>query len=86
MTERWIDAHSVTCVLCGGLADERRTQKINSDQLTPALRNEEPEVAHTIEMIIEANGEGEAHIECFEYVLDAEADPSGVDLEPRDHR
>ena len=24
-TERWVDVHSVTCALCGGLADERET-------------------------------------------------------------
>ena len=24
-TDRWIDAHSVTCVLCGGYADETQT-------------------------------------------------------------
>jgi hypothetical protein len=26
--DRWIDAHSVTCALCGGLADERETIKL----------------------------------------------------------
>ena len=24
-TEHWVDVHSVTCALCGGLADERET-------------------------------------------------------------
>jgi hypothetical protein len=26
--ERWIDAHSVTCAICGALADERETIKL----------------------------------------------------------
>lgn len=82
----WKENHSVTCVLCGGLADERRTEKIWPDEVDPAMKTENPERYRLIEEIADTLGEGEAHQECFEYVLEEGLDPSGVDLEPRDHR
>lgn len=82
----WKDTHSVTCVLCGGLADERRTVKIQPDEINGAMEVEDPERATLIRDIADALGRGESHQECFDLVLEEEADITGVDLEPRDHR
>jgi hypothetical protein len=88
MTERWIDAHSVGCVLCGGMADERRTVNIWPDQIPEgsAIWQENPERAQLIKDIADTAGCGEAHPECFDITLENGLDPTGVDLEPRDHR
>jgi hypothetical protein len=83
--QRWKDAHSVTCVLCGGLADERRTVKVHPDD-HPEERETHPERYRLKTEIVESVGEGEAHKECFYLTLKQDLDPSGVDLEPRDHR
>jgi hypothetical protein len=86
MPENWIDTHSVTCILCDGLADERRTVKVNHEQEEHLRREGYDKKANLIRQIIEANGEGEAHDNCFDVVFENDLDPSGVDLEPLDHR
>ncbi len=85
MSSDWIDRHSVTCVLCGGLADERRTVKIWPGE-QQELKDLNPAEFRLIKEIAESSGEGEAHQECFDLVQDKGLDPSGVDLEPRTHR
>lgn len=82
MTMSWKNRHSVTCLLCGGLADERRTVNIHPDELGGAVKHENPERYELILEIAETLGEGETHQECFDQVNENELDPSGVDLEP----
>lgn len=53
---RWVDAHSVTCALCGDLADERETIGLwVEDYVDPELR-----------ATINGYPDGEAHQSCFE--------------------
>jgi hypothetical protein len=65
--EQWIRAHSVTCALCGGLADERRSAELTSQlrDERPALLNENPLRAVAIATAVNEFGEGEAHEECL---------------------
>jgi hypothetical protein len=82
----WKDRHSVTCVLCGGLADERRTQDIWPSEVDPATRNENPEFYRNIQEIADTLGKGEAHQECFEHILESDINPNRAELESKDHR
>lgn len=82
----WKDRHSVTCVLCGGLADERRTQKIWPDELGAATRSENPKLYQKIQEIADSLGKGEAHQECFEHVLKNDINPNATELESKNHR
>ena len=50
--ETWIDKHSVTCHLCGGLADERETSR-----LTEASGELCPQCAKSIRKEIDAANE-----------------------------
>ena len=70
---RWIDAHSVTCAICGGLADERETIKWSDfDEPDPGTSTTTLE---TVQALLEEVGSGEAHDSCFQY-----AERSGVDI------
>lgn len=63
-TPRWIDLHSIDCILCGGLADERETVKIQPETLEGM--DEENRTYRVIEIIMNDHGTGEAHHNCFE--------------------
>lgn len=52
---RWVDAHSVTCALCGELADERETISLWDDDHGPASETDWSDYP-----------DGEAHPSCFE--------------------
>ena len=70
---RWIDSHSVICVICGGLADERETVRWSDfDEPDPGTSTTALE---TVQALLEEVGSGEAHDSCFEY-----AERSGVDV------
>lgn len=93
MSDDWVDRHSVTCAICGGLADERRTANLVANILDerPALEVEDPIRAVVIATAVNEYGEGEAHEECLE-VLEAHLVQYGARLaaefepEERNHR
>lgn len=61
--EDWIDRHSVTCALCGGLADERETQSLwpdDYDEIEPGAPAD----------LYERLPDGEAHMGCFDRALE----------------
>jgi hypothetical protein len=65
--------HSVTCVICGELADERETAVVTSDLeiLGPEMIIENPLRYGAIQQLVHDNGAGEAHMDCFhEYYRD----------------
>jgi len=65
MTDRWIDVHSVTCALCGELADERETLSWDAfDEPAPGASSTMLETAHALVATV---GSGEAHASCFEF-------------------
>lgn len=54
---RWKDAHSVTCVVCGGLADERETDSLwDAPAVNPLARRYD----------LSDVDDGEAHPVCVE--------------------
>lgn len=59
-TEHWIDTHSVTCALCGTLADERETISLSSEELEERAAQPGSDIDPT------AWPEGEAHEDCWE--------------------
>lgn len=79
MPDDWIDRHSVTCVLCGGMADERETIKIQPDELEPPEVNENPNFNETVKAIADELGTGETHTTCFDLALEAD-DPTDPGL------
>lgn len=60
--------NSVTCLLCGRLADERKTVRITQDEteIDSALSVDNPCRAAAIEEAAQLLGEGEAHPDCLE--------------------
>lgn len=74
MDDTTIDQRSVTCAICGELADERRTVPITSDKtITGAsMVVESPHRRAAIVAAVEEFGEGEAHQTCFERFADEE--------------
>lgn len=65
MTDRWIDVHSVTCAICGDLADERETLPLDPW----AMYEASPESFEAVGRALaarELHGEGEVHPECLE--------------------
>lgn len=60
--------HSVTCALCGELADERRTVNLTTDlgELGPGLLIEAPVRVGCIFKLVNDYGHGEAHEGCFD--------------------
>lgn len=70
-TEHWVDTHSVTCVLCGGLADERETDLISDDleEIGPELPFENPTRWLKIRYVAETYGLGEVHPDCLEEIV-----------------
>lgn len=87
-TPEWIDRHSVTCLLCGGLADERRTVNVREQNIDPGLAVawEEPLRFVAKCRIHEEVGFGEAHSECFDYALEHGVYTALDELEPKTHR
>lgn len=81
----WVDKHSVTCLLCGGLADETGTVDVSEDRLDGAFIHDHPDEAMAIERLVDDHGTGEAHTECFEYVV-SNGPYSEEKLEARNHR
>lgn len=61
---RWIDAHSVTCTICGGLADERETIAWSEFELEAGTSTA---MFETAQALLEEVGSGEAHDRCFQY-------------------
>jgi hypothetical protein len=68
----WKDTHSVTCLLCEDLADERETVNITTDvgEIGPTMAIENPQRFEAIMAVADALGQGEAHQECFDHYLD----------------
>jgi hypothetical protein len=62
---RWIDAHSVTCAICGGLADERET--IAWSDLDEPESGTSTMMLETTQALLEYVGSGEAHDCCFQF-------------------
>jgi hypothetical protein len=60
--------HSVTCTICGQLADERRTVNIikSATDERPSLARDNPFRAFAITTAANEFGEGEAHSTCFD--------------------
>lgn len=69
----WRDTHSVTCVLCGELADERETQVVTNDEaeLGPAMKIENPRLYEVVQDIVQKHGIGEVHQECLDTYMEA---------------
>jgi hypothetical protein len=92
-TPPWIDRHSVTCAICGGLADERRTAELTArlPDERPALVADAPRRAIIIATAVNEFGEGEAHEECLD-ALEAHLIEHGArvaasfDIDERYHR
>jgi len=59
---RWVDVHSVTCPLCGMLANETETIPVGPEHIESGLTEES---RHTIEAIWREYGSGEVHMGCF---------------------
>lgn len=61
------DVHSVTCPICGEIADSRVSANITEDieVLGPSMRVESPLLFGAIQQAVVDFGEGEAHQECF---------------------
>ena len=55
---RWVEAHSVTCALCGELADERETVSLWNDESSPLF--------HDDNVDLEEYPNGEAHKSCWQ--------------------
>jgi hypothetical protein len=60
--------HSITCLFCGELADERRTTNIHPDidDLRPSLIIDAPIRRQAILEAAKQHGSGEAHQDCFD--------------------
>lgn len=89
----WVDRHSVTCAICGGLADERRTAHIVDDLelIGPALVTEAPARVIAIRTAVAEFGEGEAHQGCLgvfrDHLVESGARLDGTfEIEARYHR
>lgn len=69
--QNWINRHSVTCLLCGGLADERLTIKIREQDtdLWGAGAIEAPREFVLKCRVADKVGYGECHPSCFELAL-----------------
>lgn len=63
---RWIDAHSVTCVICGGLADERETVARSAFDIE-LKAGTSTAMLETARALLKEVGSGEAHASCFQY-------------------
>ena len=64
---RWIDAHSVTCAICGNPADDRETiawSEFDLDELEAGMSTAMLETARAL---LAEVGSGEAHDRCFQY-------------------
>jgi len=65
----WVDRHSVTCAVCGELADERETVPVTTDleRLGPSLLAEAPARAAAVFTAVARSGvtDGDAHQECI---------------------
>lgn len=74
MDDTTIDQHSVTCAICGELADEKRTVPITSDEeiAGPSMVVESPHRWAAMVVATEELGESEAHQTCFERFADEE--------------
>lgn len=83
---RWIDAHSVTCLLCGGMADERCSVNVWEHQIAGAMEAESPEEVELLREIIDTVGQGEAHPHCFEYALENGLEDARESLAAKDVR
>lgn len=57
----WVDRHSVTCAICGELADERETVSLWEDDITGSMEAENPELVAAIREAREEYGNGEVH-------------------------
>lgn len=68
LNEPWGKRHSVTCAICGGLADERRTVDLvsNATDEYPTLEQENPLRLVAINTAVNEYGEGEAHEACLQ--------------------
>lgn len=66
---RWVDVHSVTCALCGQLADERQTRSLWDDETTPSPESGSLDYSEY--------PEGEAHPSCVEQAEAGEKPKSG---------
>jgi hypothetical protein len=75
---RWVDAHSVTCAICGGLADERETIGWSEFDLDDLELDTSTTMLETAQALLEEVGSGEAHDSCFQY---AERNGAPVALE-----
>ena len=64
---RWVDAHSVTCAICGGLADERETIGWSEFDLDDLELDTSTTMLETAQALLEEVGSGEAHDSCFQY-------------------
>jgi len=64
---RWIDAHSVTCAICGDLADERETIAWSAFDLNELEAGTSTAMLETALALLEEVGSGEAHDSCFQY-------------------
>lgn len=66
--EPWVERHSVTCAICGGLADERRTVDFvtNAADEYPTLEQENPLRLVAINTAVNESGEGETHEACLQ--------------------
>jgi hypothetical protein len=64
---RWIDAHSVTCAICGGLADERETVAWSEFNLDELEAGPSTAMLETARALLKEVGSGEAHDSCFQY-------------------
>lgn len=64
---RWIDEHSVTCAICGGLADEREAIAWSEFDLNELEAGTSTLMLETAQALLEEVRSGEAHDSCFQY-------------------
>lgn len=73
---RWVDAHSVDCLLCDDLADERETVETRINNAYTAEAWTDPRGYVAIERIVGQIGHGEIHQSCFKAFLESDGNPN----------
>lgn len=81
----WVAEHSVTCAICGEVADERRTTLLTTDEeeFGPSRRAEHPDEWAAMQRAVYRYGTGEAHHGCWRAWRDQTArEEADTDLTP----
>lgn len=82
----WINAHSVTCLICGGLADERCTRIVREEFIGHAIETGKTQEVELLREIMDTIEQGEVHPSCFKYALKHGLEEAENNLEPATSR